>query len=758
MQEPADDPPARIPAARTRPRTEWLWHYVSAAIVYRRRASLGARLAAAALAVILVFGARLALFGVADPRLVYIANYPVVAAGWMLGGWPAAVLTTVLCGAVDHFWLASAAGAQSWHSLTVFFVTSLMVTGLAEAHERALRRLNAARTESMLERAARAGEHRLRQLVEATRDYAIIMLDPQGRITSWNEGARRITGYEADEVIGRSVSLFYTPEEIRANKPEHDLMAARRDGRFEEEGERVRKDGTRFWASSVLTPLLDGNGDLDGYLRINRDITDRRQARRQAAEALKRLESVLSSAMDAIITIDRHQNVLLFNPAAEKMFGHTAADVVGRPLDMLLPARHRNSHRRHVALFAETNTSSRSMARLGEISGLKASGAEFPIEASISQSEADGRKLLTVILRDVTERRRVEAALTSSDERMRLALQASNAGVWAWEAVNDVITVDGAYRLLYGFQADEKLDSAAWEARLHPGDRASLRAQVEWCAANDGQWTEEFRILHPVLGERWMAGRAKVLYDAQGEISGMTGITFDVTERKQADEHVRFIMRELSHRTKNLLAVVQAMALQSSQGAEDIEAFLERFTNRIEALRRSHDLLVKREWEGVALLDLVRGQLSPFLDNAARRLTVAGPHLLVKPNGAEDLGLVMHELATNASKYGALSVEGGRIAVSWQVVAPPHGKASLRMNWHEIGGPPASRPEKTGFGTTVIRDMLAMTHKARIRIDYNPEGLHWQMEVEAGRLLDDLPCASRSDVDTGVPIVGRDNR
>lgn len=734
------------------------WRLVSTGLLFRRRASPLARLAVVTLVVALSVAVRVAILGVADTHLVYIAGYPVVAASWIVGGWQGALAATVLAAGIDHFWLAPAAGAESWSSLAVFTVNCLVVIGLAEAHERAQRRLQSARTEGIVERASQAGERRLRQLVEATRDYSIVMLDAEGRVTSWNEGARRISGYEADEVIGQPAAIFYTPEEIAAGKPGEELAAARRDGRFEEEGERVRKDGTRIWALSVVTPLIDGNGNLEGYLRINRDITQQRVAHRQAAEALNRLESVVTSAMDGIITVDAGKRVVLFNPAAERMFGRRAADVIGQPLDVLLPEHYRDRHRDHIERFAATNVSSRSMGRRGEINGVRADGTEFPAEASISQSEIEGRKLLTVILRDVTERRRSELALSESDDRMRLALKANNAGVWAWDAITDIITVDGAYQRLYGFAPGERLDSAAWNERLHPDDRDSLRRQVEWCAANDGQWNEEFRIQHPVLGVRWLAGRAKVLFDAHGEIAGMTGITFDITERKQADEHLQFIMRELSHRTKNLLAVVQAMAWQSSQGTKDIDEFLERFTRRIESLRRSHDLLVRREWEGVVLVDLVRGQLSPFLDSEATRLAVSGPHLLVRPAGAEDLGLVLHELATNASKYGALSVPGGTIAVDWQLSTASEGAAMLRMTWREHGGPPVTPPRRTGFGTAVIRDMLAMTHKARINLDYAAQGLRWEMEVAASRILDGIPCTPGKDVDTGRPKHSPDSR
>jgi two-component sensor histidine kinase len=141
----------------------------------------------------------------------------------------------------------------------------------------------------------------------------------------------------------------------------------------------------------------------------------------------------------------------------------------------------------------------------------------------------------------------------------------------------------------------------------------------------------------------------------------------DITERKRAEGHVHLIMRELSHRAKNLMAVAQAISWQTAQKSLDLEDFEQRFTQRIEALARSHDLLVKRQLEGVLLENLVPAQFAPFLDRAKERLAAHGPALLLMPEAAQDLWLALYELATNASKYGALSVAAGRIDIDWTI-------------------------------------------------------------------------------------------
>ena len=144
----------------------------------------------------------------------------------------------------------------------------------------------------------------------------------------------------------------------------------------------------------------------------------------------------------------------------------------------------------------------------------------------------------------------------------------------------------------------------------------------------------------------------------------------------------------------------------------------------------------------------MRGQLSPFLDDSTRRLSLSGPHLLVQPSGAEDLGLVLHELATNASKYGALSVPEGRIEIAWDLRTDQQGRPLFIMVWREHDGPPVAPPARTGFGSTVIRDMLAMTKKAEITLDYAVTGFAWKLQVVADRMLESVSCTEPTNPNT----------
>lgn len=254
----------------------------------------------------------------------------------------------------------------------------------------------------------RASEERFRLLVDGVRDYALFMLDPDGRIVSWNAGAERIKGWSADEVIGRHVSLFYTREDRENGLPQREMELAAIQGRCQEEGWRVCKDGSIIRAEVIITALRDADGRLRGFAKITRDVTAQKLAERRQEESHARLDSIIESAMDAIITINTEQRIVLFNTAAARIFGCSAAEAIGGSLDRFIPGAVREAHRKHVRDFQESGVTKRVMGRLGTLSALRANGEEFPIEASISQTEVAGQKLFTVILRDITERKQVE--------------------------------------------------------------------------------------------------------------------------------------------------------------------------------------------------------------------------------------------------------------------------------------------------------------------------------------------------------------
>ncbi len=228
------------------------------------------------------------------------------------------------------------------------------------------------------------------------------------------------------------------------------------------------------------------------------------------------------------------------------------------------------------------------------------------------------------------------------------------------------------------------------------------------------------------------------MYDEAGRLVGISSINRDIAERKARERHIEFLMRELAHRSKNLLAVVQAIASQTVRYSCSLEGFQERFTERIAAMSRTQDLLVARDWQGTSITELVDAQLAPFAEAASQRIVRGGPEVEFKASVVQSITLALHELATNAAKYGALSVPDGRVAVAWEVTGHD-GERRLRMSWRESNGPPVAPPVRKGFGHIVISEMVASAVRGQVTLDYAPAGLAWSIDMPAAAALREAP-------------------
>jgi len=253
----------------------------------------------------------------------------------------------------------------------------------------------------------RPSEECYRLLVDAVKDYAIFMLDPTGLVVTWNTGAEHIKGYRAAEAIGKHFSLFYTPEDVASGKPERELEIAAVEGRLEDDGCRVRKDGSRFWANVVTTAFRNDAGELMGFVKVIRDMTEQRAREYALREAEERMRSVVNHVIDGIITIDERGMVESFNPAAEKIFGYPAVEVVGRSINMLMPEPHRSGHDGYLANYFRTRQPK--IIGIGrEVEGLRSDGSTFPMELAVSEFKLAGRRFFTGIVRDITRRKQLE--------------------------------------------------------------------------------------------------------------------------------------------------------------------------------------------------------------------------------------------------------------------------------------------------------------------------------------------------------------
>jgi two-component sensor histidine kinase len=331
---------------------------------------------------------------------------------------------------------------------------------------------------------------------------------------------------------------------------------------------------------------------------------------------------------------------------------------------------------------------------------------------------------VSVVHRDISERKRSERDLRQMHQWLEMAQEAGDVAPWAYDAeIGEVRWTRQLYRQL-GYGSGEVTPSlSAFRERVHPDDQVRLDdiREKERKAESGTQFQFELRLVRPNENSCWIDRRSRVIeHEGRRQI---IGVNVDITQRKKQEDNLHFIMDELSHRTKNLLSVVQAMAAQTARYSGSFSDFEERFLGRIRALSQSHDLLVSQNWSGAPLLDLIFAQLMPFVEDEAR-IQATGPSISLRVQAAQSLGIILHELATNASKYGALSVPAGKIMIRWDF-AP----TSVRLSWRERDGPTVKSPAHPGFGRIIIERMAGDMFGGTAKLELLPTGVRWSASI-----------------------------
>jgi two-component sensor histidine kinase len=337
---------------------------------------------------------------------------------------------------------------------------------------------------------------------------------------------------------------------------------------------------------------------------------------------------------------------------------------------------------------------------------------------------------------DITERRAGEERLRRSLSIIALAIEAGETGVWTANLAARTSVCDERARAIFDLADGDGIDFELLGSRVHPGDRERVAAVFAAALKSGEKFTLECRILRRDGVVRWVSIRGKAEQEPlTGQATTMAGIVLDVTERRERETHLQGLLRELSHRSKNLLAVIQAMARQTATGSSSIADFQERFAARLQALAASHDLLVAADWHGASMADIAHSQIDYFLDPRASRIKIDGSPLLLRPDAAQNIGLALHELSANAVKYGALANATGTIDLFWNLPPGEPGARQLRIVWRESGGPPVETPKARGFGRAVIERVVAQALEGEAAVDFQPSGLTWTLEIPDRHIL-----------------------
>lgn len=337
------------------------------------------------------------------------------------------------------------------------------------------------------------------------------------------------------------------------------------------------------------------------------------------------------------------------------------------------------------------------------------------------------------IVVETTARVKAEAGVKASEERFRALVNATSDVVYRmnpdWREMQQL---DGR-----GLLSDRQGPSIAWlDAHLFPEDQPQVQTAIAAAIREKKPFQLEHRVRRQDGSEGWTFSRAVPLLNEAGDIAEWFGAATDVTARRKAEEHLRLVINELNHRVKNMLAMMHAIAAQTFRRSDDLAAAHANFSARIKALADASDLLTGERWVGVSLKDTAEKVLRPYHADAPQRRVIRGSDVQLTPKTAISFSMALHELATNATKYGAWSGANGTVTVEWDVVR--NGSADrLRFEWRESGGPTVIPPQSKGFGSRLVERGLAAELGGETRLDFQPDGVVFRIDAPLSLYADD---------------------
>jgi len=549
-----------------------------------------------------------------------------------------------------------------------------------------------------------------------------------GTILRANQAELDLLGYTREEYVGRSIRDFHADEEVIA-----DILARL------SRGEQLDKYPARLRAKdgSIRHVLITSNVNFQSGEFVNSrcftvDVTAWRQSQALYAEAERRLAATYEAAPLGIAEIDAEGRLVQLNGAFERIFGYSRDELLGRDFHGIVhpdPAACGGTCREQAAGSVDGSPMiTRHKRRDG-------SEIFIRIMASAVRNEAGEVGYGVRIVEDVTERKQALDRIEESERFSRELLEALPVAIYTTDMDGRINFYNEAAVELSGRRPELHSDKWCVTWRLYHSDGTHMEHRQ--CPMAHALLTgEELRGI-VALAERPDGARVpfmpfpKLLRNAAGEVVGAINMLVDMTERKRAEDEQRTLIDELNHRVKNTLATVQSIAAQTMRSTP--ENFARNFESRLMALSAAHNLLTRRRWAGVGLVELLESQLAAHGCHEGR-VQLDGPEIMLDPRVGVLLGMLVHELATNAAKYGALSRPEGSVRLSWAVAPGPDGLSQaggqrLQLLWQEQGGPAVEPPSRKGFGTRLLERSAKLDLRGRCDLRFEPAGVRCRIDI-----------------------------
>lgn len=537
-------------------------------------------------------------------------------------------------------------------------------------------------------------------------DDAFCAFDFDWRVVHANRAAEQFTGFDRGQVMGRT----YWELVPRAAGTEVEVMLR---------GAMIDRQSIEIELPSALRPgtiVAFRAFPIEGGLGLSfRDVTARHEQLMRERDQAARLQLAMTASGMGDWSWDASNDVLTLSDKVAEIFGVPPGPVMTwTEIQALIHPDDREATRQIAQAafdehgYYEAEFRVRPRDRDGELWVM--SRAQVQLDVGGAPTGMIG------VLADISAAKAREAALRESEARFRMMADCAPAPVWVTSAAGPVEFVNQAFADYAGRPREDLLGNA-WIELLHPADVQTFLDARAAARTGPERYTVEGRFADGHGGYRWMRTTSEPRFDTDGVFQGYVGIAMDMTDVREADGRRQLMINELNHRVKNTLATVQSIAQQTARLAVDKTELTDKLLSRLMALSAAHDRLTQATWDWTPLADIVADQMK--LNDAAGRFSAEGPPVTAPPNVALSLSLALHELATNAMKYGALSGPDGHVAVTWRREG-----ADLAIEWREADGPLVQAPERRGFGSRLL-DMLGRELNGDVALDFQPGGLVW---------------------------------